>query len=92
MAKKKNANELFWNAQQKIQLKEEYQHFLKAEGKNNSSNMAEIFAIWLKTEGVNYPGISERELNSFWPEPYPLCAIEQRIYSALKRITCMNFL
>ena len=65
MAKKKTPNELFWGAKEKQQIREEYERFLKAKGKENTPHNAHLFAIKAIGGGYNYMGMKERDLILF---------------------------
>ena len=65
MARKKTPDELYWQFREKEQAREEYERFLKAEGKENTPHNAHVFAIKMIGCGHDYMGMKERDLILF---------------------------
>lgn len=62
MAKKPTVDEKFWRMKEISQLREEYDNFLKDEGKQQSPHTAHVFAMRKTSGSFRYLGLSGREI------------------------------
>jgi len=65
MAKKKTPNELYWDMKKKEQIREQYNRYLKEEGRENDPHSAHLFAMRKIGGGHDYMGMKERDLILF---------------------------
>ncbi len=65
MARKKTPNRLYWEAQIKEQIREEYEQYLEDEEKENTPHNAHLFAMKVIAGGHDYKGMKERDLILF---------------------------
>lgn len=65
MSKKNAPNQLYWEAQIKAQIREEYEQYLRGDGRENTPDNAHLFAIKVIAGGHDYKGMKERDLILF---------------------------
>ncbi len=65
MARKKTPNRLYWEAQIKEQIREEYEQYLEDEEKENTPHNTHLFAMKVIAGGHDYTGMKERDLILF---------------------------
>jgi len=65
MAREKTPNQLYWEAQIKKQIREEYEQYLADGEKENTPHNAHLFAMTVIAGGHDYKGMKERDLILF---------------------------
>lgn len=65
MARKKTPDQLYWEAQIKEQIREEYEQYLRDKERENTPHNAHLFAMNVIAGGHDYKGMKERDLILF---------------------------